>query len=190
VDDVAASLPSTLADRVEAELADDERLIWAGQPRPDLMVRSAACCLVPFGLLFGGLPLVGTIVVFIAGAPVFLLFGAAPFVGLGIFLICSPLWLRRKARNTVYALTDRRAIIWDAGWYGAFVVRSYASSGLGRIARRERADGSGDLIFEDYPTRGSTKEGATCQGFLCIDHVREVEDLVRRTLLAGHQPTT
>src|SRR5260370_1371922 len=84
--------------------------------------------LVPFGLLFGGFA------VFWVGSAAFLgaegvggffaCFGV-PFVLVGLALVLSPVWLRKKAANTVYALTDRRAVLWEPGWFGAVTVRSY-----------------------------------------------------------------
>ena len=54
----------------------------------------------------------------------FPLFGL-PFVMVGVGMLSSPFWLRRRAKRTCYALTDRRAILWEAGWFGSVEVRSY-----------------------------------------------------------------
>ena len=183
----AAGLPAELADRAAAELAPDERLIWAGQPRPDLVLRSAYF-LVPFGIVFTVIASIWTIV------GLALTFGimapcGLPFLAVGIGLILSPIWLRAMARKTLYALTDRRAIVWEPGWFGAITVRNYTAAGLGHMARIERSDGSGDLVFEEITTFSSTSDGArshtTQRGFLSIDKVREVEDMVRQTLLSS-----
>jgi hypothetical protein len=40
----------------------------------------------------------------------FPLFGV-PFVLIGLGMLAAPYWMRRKAQNTVYALTDKRALI-------------------------------------------------------------------------------
>ena len=57
------------------------------------------------------------------------------------------------------------------------------------MARIERSDGSGDLVFEEVLTFSSTSEGTqshtTRRGFLSIDKVREIEDLVRQTLVSS-----
>jgi hypothetical protein len=153
----------------------------------------AAYFLVPFGLFFGGIAVAWMIIASsLLGAgglgSLFACFGI-PFAVIGLGFVLSPVWLRRKAANTVYALTDRRAVLWEPGWFGTLTVRSYAAEGLGRMSRRERSDGAGDLIFEEFITHTTDSHGhpiATThrRGFLCIDHVREVEDLVRRTLLS------
>ena len=185
--EIDSTLSPELTDRVKAELAQDERLVWVGQPRLDLATRPAFF-LVPFGVVFAGFSLF-----WIVGAG--LMTGGLmapcglPFIAVGIGLIASPVWLRRRARNTVYALTDRRAIVWQPGWFGAVAVRSFTAAGLGQISRIERADGSGDLVFEEITTINNTSDGAryhtTRRGFLCVDKVREVEDLVRQTLLSS-----
>ena len=176
-----------LMDRVTAQLDAGEKLVWTGQPRLDLATRPKYF-LVPFGIVFlvfsliwmvgAGLLTVGLM------APC-----ALPFIAVGILLIVSPVWLRRRAENVLYALTDRRAIIWEPGWFTSHTVRSYTSGGLGRMARFERADGSGDLVFEEVTAsnwdsqNNTTSTTTTRRGFMGIDNVREIEDLVRRTLL-------
>jgi hypothetical protein len=153
----------------------------------DLSVRPAFF-LVPFGIFFGGIAAVWMVV---AG---FMTMGlmvpcGLPFLAVGIGLIASPIWLRSMARRTLYALTDRRALIWQPGWFGSATVRSYTAAGLGHISRRERRDGSGDLVFEEFTTYSHGSNGpsshTTRRGFLAINNVREVEELVRRTLLSG-----
>jgi hypothetical protein len=119
----------------------------------------------------------------------FPLFGL-PFVLIGLAMFASPWWAARKARRTCYAITNRRAIIWDAGWWGRMEVRSYEPSGLGRIVRTEYADGCGDLVFEEIVSYGRDSDGDRTSrtirhGFLAIENVREVEDLLRKTLLSG-----
>jgi hypothetical protein len=174
-------LPPELAERVAAELAPGEELVWVGQPRLDLAVRPAYF-LVPFGIVFTGFALVWIVVSFL------LTFGllapcGLPFVAVGVGLIASPAWLRALARRTVYALTGRRAIVSQPSWFGRVRVQSFTAAGLGQMSRTERPDGSGDLVFQVRVAGFGEDARAERQGFLAIDHVREVEDLVRKTLL-------
>jgi hypothetical protein len=196
----AADVPLSpdLEDRLQSELQPGERLVWAGQPRLDLATRQA-WFLVPCGIVFGGFALFW--IVGAAGmggfaawnfAPAgllgcFPLFGV-PFFLIGLWLIASPYWLRRRAQQMLYALTDQRAIVFEPGWRGAVTVRNYSAAGLGRMSRTERPDGSGDLVFEEFTTSGTAGDShrtsqTTRRGFLAIDRVREVEELVRKTLL-------
>ena len=89
-------------------------------------------------------------------------------------------------RRIHYALTDRRALIWEPGWF-RYTVRSYAREALGRMVRVDRTGGAGDLVFEEYYTRSTDSDGMSSttrhqRGFMGIDGVREVEELVRLTL--------
>jgi hypothetical protein len=116
----------------------------------------------------------------------FPLFGL-PFVVVGLGLLTSPFWLRQQAKRTCYALSDRRAIIWNAGWFGSVEVRSYGPGQLTRIRRVEYPDGCGDLIFEELITFGSDSDGHRTTntrryGFMAIPRVHEVEELLRKAL--------
>jgi hypothetical protein len=193
-----ASLSPEQENRIRAELQQGENLVWAGRPRPDLMMRSAFF-LVPFGLVFGGfaafwIVMASTIVgkaANVGGPAVFDFFPLCglPFLLVGLFMVSSPYWLRRKAQRTLYALTNQRALIWEPGFFGSFTLRNYTAAGLGRMSRTERADGSGDLVFEEFVTYGANSQGhrtasTTRRGFLGINDVRKVEELVRLTLLS------
>jgi hypothetical protein len=57
------------------------------------------------------------------------------------------------------------------------------------MIRRDFEDGSGDLVFEESiqvqnGTRTRSTVGVLGHGFLGIDNVREVEELVRKALLS------
>ena len=108
---------------------------------------------------------------------------------IGLGMLSSPYWLRRKAKGTCYALTDRRAIIWEAGSFLSVQVLSYRPAELTKIRRIEYGDGTGDLVFEENIMIGPRNNGyptTTRQrhGFMSIDHVRQVEELLRKALLA------
>jgi len=192
-------LPPELDSRVRSELNRGERLLWVGQPRPGRFMRMAIPIVLfglPWtafsifwmvgasGLLFGG---------FGKGPPgafrvLFPLFGL-PFVLIGLAMLSSPFWLRRKAKRTCYALTDRRAILWQPGWFGGVEVRSYGPEDLTKIHRTQYADGSGSLVFEEFITFGRNSDGHTTRsttrrGFMYIEGVRAVEELLRQALLS------
>jgi hypothetical protein len=200
-------LPEELDARVRSELDSGEQLLWVGQPRPSRFARSA----IP--LVLFGIPWTAFALFWMAGASgiwfagfggqknrppgvgvffgCFPLFGL-PFVLIGLGMLSSPYWLQRKAKRTCYALTDRRAIVWEAGSFGSLEVRSYGPAELSKIRRTEYADGSGDLVFEDVITigPGSGRYPATTRqrhGFMGIDQVRQVEELLRKALLSKNR---
>jgi hypothetical protein len=196
-----SSLPPELDARVRSELGDGERLLWVGQPRPGRFARSAIPIVlfgIPWtafalfwmatasGVWFGGFKGAGGVGALFACFPLF----GLPFVLVGLGMLSSPYWLWRRAKRTCYALTDRRAILWQAGWFGSVEVRSYSPAELTRISRTEHADGSGDLVFEEVLSLGRDSDGhrttrTTRHGFMAISNVREIEELLRKALLSG-----
>jgi hypothetical protein len=118
-------------------------------------------------------------------ALVFPLFGL-PFIAIGLGMLSTPWWVRRAKAKTVYALTDSRAIILQGG--RAMTIRSLRPDEIGPLLRREKRDGSGDLILQQLGWRDA--EGGTRNqevGFLGVPEVREVERRVR-ALIERHTP--
>lgn len=203
------TLPPELDQRVQSELAAGERLVWVGQPRPDLY-RGQTIFLAIFGGCFGGFALVFfliglamTVAATGVGAgqgngwggaigcfPLFFCLFSVPFLLIGGWMLFAPIWMPKRIRRIVYALTDRRALVWEPGWFrDRYTVRSYTREGLGRMTRVDRAGGAGDLVFEEYYTSSTNSDGYSSttrnqRGFMGIDRVREVEELVRLTLMA------
>jgi hypothetical protein len=107
-------------------------------------------------------------------------------------MVLSPLWAVFRASATAYVVTDRRAVIFDRGFF-ATQVRSFGPMALDDITLRERGDGSGDLIFkrESYYQPGYWSGSGTHRyyspggyrtqeiGFFGIPEVRHVERLLR-----------
>jgi len=132
------------------------------------------------GVLFGSIGGGGQIIQIL-----FTLFGV-PFVLVGLLMLSSPYWARRSAMKTLYALTDRRCIIWQHG-LRTTTVKSYGPDDLGSMSRIERKDGAGDVIFVKsirIRERGSSSDTVTTpEGFMAIDDARSLERLIRDTLL-------
>ena len=183
------SIPSDLASMVQGELTDGEKLVWTGRPLVGRIV------LMALPLFLFGIPFTAFAVVWMGGAgwmggqvgrggSWFALFGL-PFVMVGLALVGSPVWYGYKASKMCYALTDRRAIIWEPIIFGGLQIRSYVANALGSMVRNQRGDGSGDLIFEEivrYSNKG--RRSVTQRGFLAINDVRDVDNLIRATLLS------
>ncbi|MCC6909721.1 MAG: PH domain-containing protein [Phycisphaerales bacterium] len=176
-------IPMHLQHAVSAELSDGEQVLWQAQPIPGLYIRRswpAVLFAIPWTAfavfwMFGAAGF--KMPTFSSGADLFPLFGI-PFVLIGCGMFCSPLVLRRKARRTVYVLTDRRAIIITG--LLSLDVQSFPPDQLGQIRRRQRRDGSGDLIFRteiDYDSDGDRTRRYI--GFLAIPDVKSVEHSVR-----------
>ena len=181
--------------RVEPELRSGEKLIWAEQPPPHIFRKQS------LGIVLFSIPWTAFSVFWMFGAAhgmqpfresnvfsFFPLFGL-PFVGIGILMFFSPLLYGRKARQTVYVITDQRVIIIEGRAFGAASVQTYMPQRLTGMSRKERADGSGDLIFEQFRERAGSGTTTVRRGFIGLEHVRDVEDLIVRTLLTGRSRT-
>jgi hypothetical protein len=160
---------------IQPELVSGERLVWAGRPnrlRLAIPWTLFACVWTGLAALFSnGNPdgeLFGKLAMVIG--PVFILFGLWLFV----------MSVRRALAvgATVYAVTDRRALILSAGAQ----VRSFGPQDLGSLHRRGLK--RGDIIFRDAIPRaaGDTAERTgsfTDYGFFGIADPRSVERLIR-----------
>jgi hypothetical protein len=175
-------LPFELAAKVEGELAEGERLQWAAQPAP---MRSVARSIpiVAFGVAWTAFAVFWTCAasgaLFDHGAQggLFWLFGI-PFIVIGLGMLSAPLWALRKAKRTVYAVTDRRAFILDSAM--GTRIRSFGPEGLGDLERIERADGSGDIVIvREYYHSHEGGRSAHKIGFFGIADVRGVEQMLR-----------
>ena len=186
---VERDVPESLRQRISEELSEDERLIWVGRPNVILtairglggtaagllMFLSLAGYLlgVAAGVLKAGEGWRGWPLLFLMEAPFYL-------VSVGIMLV--PVWWGWQATRTCYALTNRRAVVWSCTWFGALRVHS---SSPGDLKGMRRADswiygrGAGDLIFHGA---GFSRQTIP-HGFLAIDDVRDVEELIHDTLI-------
>lgn len=188
------TLPYPLRHLVDDELDRGELIRWVGQPDPSRFARQA------WPIVLFGIPWTAFALFWMAGASgfqlpdpgalepfdFFPLFGL-PFVLIGFGMLSAPFWLKWKAESTVYVVTDRRAIVFEGS--RSVTVRSYTPDELGDLTRKQRPDGSGDLIFErevSYTSKGHRRVQE--RGFLAIQDVREVEDLVE-VLAAQRKPT-
>jgi hypothetical protein len=60
-------------------------------------------------------------------------------------MLSGPIWAYRKALKTVYVVTNRRAITFDGG--RTVAIRSYPPDRLADVYRKERKDGTGDVLI-------------------------------------------
>jgi len=187
---------------VRSELEPREELLWVGRPRAGRMMLQTlpivlfAIPWTAFSLFWIGMALsftVGFGEEADAPAPfrwfslVFPLFGL-PFLLIGLGMLSAPWWVRRKAKRTCYAVTDRRVIIREPGFSRGVTVRSYRGDELRGMVRTERSDGSGDLVFEsEFSRQRGRRHPSSRSGFFAIPNVRQVEQLIRETLLSNQE---
>jgi hypothetical protein len=179
------NLPYELRQMVETELNDNENLLWAGQPKPGRMAIKSlpiAIFAIPFTAfsvfwMFGASGF--KIPDFSQGGFAFFPLFGLPFLFVGLGMFSSPLWRMRAAKRTIYVITDKRAIIFDGGFKTN--IRSFTANQLQDLSRKQRRDGSGDIVFKreiSYNNQGNNMPVKEI-GFLGIDNVKDVEDKIR-----------
>ena len=106
-----------------------------------------------------------------------------PFICIGLGMLTAPYWAARAARRTIYAITDRRAIAWQAKGWGKVEVHNFQPERLTSMTRTQRPDGGGDLVFEQFEERKGSGTTTVKRGFMAVQRVQGVEDVIRETLL-------
>lgn len=194
-----AFLPPDLQRRIDDEIEPGETLRWAGQPDRGRMARMGTCPAlfgIPFTLfalvwmgMAGGIgSLIGHATQTVSpGSPFefFPLLGllGVPFVLVGLGLMLSPLWLSLKAARTVYAVTDRRVLLFEGSLWRGATVRSLGAAQVADRSRTQQADGSGDLIFNRLTSVSYDSDGdrrVSKVGFYGIPDVKTVDDLIQQ----------
>lgn len=190
----SAGLSEALENQVRRELEPDEKIVWCGQPIPSRFAKQS------MPIFFFAVPWTAFAVFWICAAAsplwaggnqkpdsfsmLFPLFGL-PFVLIGFGMLSAPWWAYRAAFRTCYVITTKRAILFTAIMNKSVEIRSYSPNQLTHVSRKENlVTGIGDLILEEFEVKDSEgSKSLKSQGFIGIAHVREVERLLRTTLL-------
>ena len=184
---------------VNDELQRGEKLLWVGKPMPFRVIMQDRKVVIASILLVIVLIALGVILLIFPNSHLLSLhligagfsFGlvVAGFVLLGLTYFARPLYDYFMARRTIYAVTDRRALILK-GVFGGRKVQSYKQ--FDQLRRRTLVKGKGDLLFasETYRQRrnGSSQMRTRGIGFFGIDNAHEVEQIMQETFKP--QPVT
>lgn len=179
-------MPDDLQKLVNRELESRESVIWSAQPGLRRFVIQGVAR-AAFGVVWTNLILyfasnvVGNRAFHETDTSnVLMLAFLIPFFVIGLGLMSGPYWAIRAARHTAYVLTDRRVLIIEHPFWST-TVRSYTQ--LGRMFRREKSGGSGDIILDEIAERDSDKVSSVKEiGLFGVPKVREVEQLIKDTL--------
>jgi hypothetical protein len=191
-----------LQNLVNSEMESGEKLQWSGQPEPTRLAKGA------LPILFFAIPWTAFACFWVTMASMgvshskgigpfmlFPLFGL-PFVLIGLGMLSSPIFVYTQAKRTVYAITNKRALVLKAGGRGGKTVMSYPPAAFGDITRVEYAPNKGDLTWSPLgaalpiPLNTSslmirtsyTGVGANPSfvGFIGIDNPHDVEKLLKQ----------
>ncbi|MFM7219745.1 MAG: hypothetical protein ACKO21_05975 [Nodosilinea sp.] len=180
-------IPKELRRKIDNELQPGEFIRWVEQPIPRFFTAAS------IGSVLFGIPWTSFAIFWMWGASgsqlpnlreglqpqhLFALFGL-PFVLIGFGMLSSPIWVWQAARKTVYLVTDKRAISIQGGL--STTIRSYLPDQLKDVYRKERADGTGDVIIGIRRWRDSDGDQRSEEiGFLGVRNPREVENMLRQ----------
>ena len=170
------------------ELQPGEQLLWTGRPgRPSSRFQTTR----PFGGLFLFVAFFAVVAITQArhsGQSLANLLPFALIAGLMLWNFSRPM---RAARNTVrnvsYAVTDKRVLLLTSGEERS--LHAAQLSDIPAIEKRERADGSGSIVFTGIPAAlpsFTTGSGGTIL-FLTFEDIPNVDDVYR--IIEDHRET-
>lgn len=160
---------------IEPELQDGEDVVWLDRPNPLHAARPKISRGI-FGVVFFAFALFWTLGV-MAESGAFGVVGL-PFVVAGAWMMSAPWQAYRRARATVYAITDRRALIvvnWPRHSARRFEPRQIAPPDV-----RDHGDGTGDVYFYVEQVRTGRGRHTRRRGFLGVAEPHRVADALHR----------
>jgi hypothetical protein len=159
------SFSYNIATELQAELSDQESLLWSGQPRRNVIFHQQDWFGIPFSLMWGGFAIfwewgvtghLGNAGHTNSSSGFFVLWGI-PFVRIGQYLIWGRfLYTDWKKTRTYYGVTNKRILVLNTGT-SRRVTDGYFSS-LESISLTTRHDGIGTIEFAPEPERQTAWE--------------------------------
>lgn len=188
-------VPGEMKDSLREQLEEDEEIVWIGRPLPELMLRKAKIAWI-----------VGFVMVALAAGSFalgFLFSETIPMIGPILFgvcllLFCIPCFLvptlvrRGIPSRPCYVITNQRVFVYFGSRMG---IKAYNRRQLMTMMERRESrwvEGAGDLIFErtvsyeaDTTSTGRSvaRKRVEEQGFTDMANVRDVENLIRKTII-------
>lgn len=180
-------IPLHLRQKIEIEVKSGEFIRWIGQPIPRFLTPESV------GVFIFGIPWTAFAIFWTYGAMgfqlpnlqkgiqinhIFSLFGV-PFVLIGFAMLLTPLSVWLQAKQTVYLITEKRAIIFQGN--RTVTIKSYSPKQIDNIFRREKKNGTGDVIITIVKKLDSDGDKITEEvGFMNLPNVQEVERLLKK----------
>ena len=145
-------ISADLREKIDRELVPEEVIRWVDQPIARLFTAASVIRFL-FGIPWTALSLFWTwdtlgfktlLVKGLTPSIIFPLFGV-PFILIGFAMLSAPLTTKRTIQNTVYIVTDQRAISFEG--IKPRTIRSYLPNQLQSVYRQENKNGSGNVII-------------------------------------------
>jgi hypothetical protein len=135
---------------LQAFIEPGERLLWCGIPRGGIRFRSQDIFLVPFSIAWCVFAVFWTYTATKSGAPAFFTLWGLMFVCFGLFFVFGRFVAdAKKRRNTSYAVTDHRVLIYSG--IRARELKSLNLRAIPEISLVQHSDGSGTISFGVSP---------------------------------------
>lgn len=182
---MAQRIPFEFERLMREKLEAHEQVQWQGMPTPHYFSASSS------GAFLFAIPWTAFAIFWMFGASqsgsiAFTSFGI-PFVLIGIAMLLTPVWNYRKSLKTLYVITKQRAISFVGG--RSMTVRSFQPEHLRQVFRRERRDGSGDVILMEKEWTDSDGDKQRKEhAFIRIKDVKKVEGLLKALAHTAHIP--
>lgn len=181
------TLPQNLQSRLDRELDEGESINWSAQPNYQLLKRNLlkqartliflcyffTAILISIAILFYFKPIDDESPIF------FVVFSAVSLFSAIIIRWQILLYAKYASNNTIYAITNKRAIIITLNKDKSITERDYRADELVHLARTEFPDGSGTLVLESARGAATTNQVAYRHQFRAIENIIEVERLLR-----------
>jgi hypothetical protein len=182
-------LPNKLRRGLEKELEPDESLQWVEQPIPRFFNRTSIGICLGLLLTLTSFSFISLHLFQQARDLELTLFEMIGHIGVAVILmgtviplmllIFVPISIWLEARQTVYAITNQRALILTVG--RATTVLSFMPAELRAVSRRENKDGSGDVIVYTYRSQDYDGDVQTQEiGFKQVRQPKAFEQRLRQ----------
>ncbi|MDR2441704.1 MAG: hypothetical protein LBE12_20265 [Planctomycetaceae bacterium] len=142
----SAPISHELQELVDNELETGETIEWIDQPIPRYFTKETTSHFL-FGIPWTAFAIFWTCTA-AQHSIVFALWGV-PFILIGIWMLSSPIWVRRKMLRTVYTITNRRVITFEGKMF-SFDIVSYDADEIEEIYRKQKKNGTGNVfVFQN-----------------------------------------
>ena len=183
---MSTAMRNNAASEIERELSPGERLLWSGQPRRGIRLRSSDAFVIPSSLLWCGFAIFWESSVFNKGGPLLFMLWGIPFVLFGLYFVFGRFIVDARMRErTFYGITSERIII-VSGLFSR-QTKSLQLRTLSDISLTKRADGSGTITLgpqnpmaQRLPAGWPGAYSPAAPAFDLIDHAKETYDLIQQ----------